>query len=195
VWKALFGRGKTADDDLYRPRMPEVDSLPAIEDVFRDARQAARGATPAAGAPPADRHVIVVTPGRLLMQQPCPAAGSMPPDRVASIEQTMPSAVPRAIAVIAYTELEAVRTDFARAIPFAGMLLGFAYIGHAVWAFEGHASALAAGCRDADVLLVDGGMAPYLAEDWARVAATGMRHKEIYLHNRKTFGLTRIAVN
>jgi hypothetical protein len=55
--------------------------------------------------------------------------------------------VKRNIAAIAYTELSGLRSDISKTIPFFGILLGFAYIGHAVWIFEGHGSALVAGCR------------------------------------------------
>jgi hypothetical protein len=96
--------------------------------------------------------------------------------------------------VIAYTELQAVTNQISKAIPFVGMLLGFAYIGHPVWIFEGHPSALAAGCREADLLLVDGGMLPYLTDNWVEIAASGMRNKEIYVHERATFKLTRVAM-
>ena len=106
--------------------------------------------------------MVIVTPGRLLMVQPCPPPGSMPDERVAPMRQMIAPERKRNIAAIAYTELTAIRTNIAKAIPFMGMLLGFAYIGHTVWVFEGHASALADGCRDADVLLVDGGMLPFL---------------------------------
>ena len=106
----------------------------------------------------------------------------------------MPSTVKRDIAVIAYTDLQAVETNIGRAIPFMGLLLGFAHVGHAVWVFEGHPSALAAGCRDADLLFVDGGMVPYLADGWAAIAANVMRHKEIYIHNRATYQLSRVSV-
>jgi hypothetical protein len=193
LWTRIFG-SKAVDDELYRPRMPEVEVVPAIEDVFGRAREAARGETSLPDARPHDRHLVVVTPGRMLMLQACPPAGSMAAKQVASIEQMLPSAVPRAIAVIAYTELRAIETDFAKAIPFAGMLLGCAYVGHAVWVFEGHLSALVAGCRSADVLLVDGGMLPYLPADWATVGASAMRRKEIYVHDRATFRLTRTTL-
>jgi hypothetical protein len=74
----------------------------------------------------------------MLMNRPCPPAGSMPANQVSSIEQIIPPTVKRNIAVIAYTELRAVTSDISKAIPFVGMLIGFAYIGHAVWIFEGH---------------------------------------------------------
>ena len=119
---------------LFAPRMPEVDLLPDMEAVFDKARAAAAGEGEMA-PPGAGRHVVIVTPGRMLMFQPCPPAGSMPPAQVASIEKMVSPAVQRNIAAIAFTELKALQSDPAQAIPFLGFLLGFAYIGHAVWVF------------------------------------------------------------
>jgi hypothetical protein len=179
------------DQDLFQPRMPEVDVIaPEVTAaVFNTARKTASGENKLPGAGEVDRHVILVTPGRMLMQVPCPPAGSMPLDQVAPMERMFPGGVKRNIAVIAYTGIKAVQADLAKAIPFMGLLLGFAYIGHAVWVFEGHPAALAAGCQDADLLLVDGGMLPYLPEDWPQTAAGAMHHREIYVHDRATFQL------
>ena len=178
MFKRLFGSHKPDGLDVH---MPEVDQLPDIETLFAKARKAAGGE---GEQPPgaSGRNVIIVTPGRLLMFHPCPPAGSMPQSQVASIEQIISSRVKRNIAVIAYTELRALQADIAKAIPFLGILMGMAYIGHSVWVFEGHSSSLAAGCRNADLLLVDGGMAGYLQEDWVAVASGVMRNKEIYVH-------------
>ena len=196
MFNKIFGGGARGEGaaDVYRPRMPDVDLLPTIEDTFADARRAARGETPRPGASVQDRDLVIVTPGRMLMRHPCAPHGSMAAAQVASIEKMMPAAVKRDVAVIAYTALEAVNADLSKAIPFAGLLMGLAYLGHAVWVFEGHQSALAAGSRDADVLLVDGGMRPYLIEEWATVAASTMRRKEIYVHDRASFKLTKVAV-
>jgi hypothetical protein len=179
------------DQDLFQPHLPEVDVIaPEVTAaVFNTARKTASGEAKLPNAGEVDRHVILVTPGRMLMQVPCPPAGSMPPDQVASMEKMLSGAVPRNIAVIAYTDIKAVQADLAKAVPFMGLLLGFAYIGHAVWVFEGHPSALAAGCQDADLLLVDGGMLPYLPEDWPQTAAGVMRQREIYVHDRASFRL------
>ena len=170
--------------------MPDVDVPANIATVFAKVRSlAATGQPVAAGS--TRRCVVVVTPGRLLMLQPCPPPGSMPEAQVAAIRKLISPARPRQIAAIGYTELTALKTNIAQAIPFLGMLLGFAYVGHAAWVFEGHPSALAEGCRDADVLLVDGGMLPFLTADWQAVAASVMRRPEIYVHDRKTFRLSR----
>ena len=173
---------------LFEPRMPEVDTPAQVGEVFAKARTAAAGDAPDGSAA---RHIVIVTPGRLLMLQPCPPPGSMPEAQVASIQKLISPQTKRAIAAIAYTELSALRKDLSKTIPFAGILMGFAYIGHAVWVFEGHASALAEGCRDADVLLVDGGMVPHLQSDWYAVATSTMRRPEVYVHDRQTYNLQR----
>jgi len=72
--------------------------------------------------------------------------------------------------------------------------MGFACIGHAVWIFEGHPTALNAGCRESDLLIVDSGMLPFLSKDWIQVAQNVMCNKEIYLHDRATFRLIRMVV-
>jgi hypothetical protein len=192
MFKNPFSKNDAKGKDLYLPRMPEVDLSPKIEEVFRNARKAAAGETRPPGAGPDDRFLILVTPGRMLMHKACPAAGSLPQSQVAPIEKMLPARVKRNIAVIAYTELQAVTTDFGKAIPFSGMLLGLVYIGHAVWVFEGHASALSAGCREADLLFVDGGMLQYLGDKWIETTSSVMRNKEIYVHERSTFKLTRV---
>jgi hypothetical protein len=177
----------------FEPRMPEVDERSDIEAIFAQARSAATGAVAAPGAS-SGRHIVIVTPGRILKLQPCPPPGSMPVNQVQQIETIIPPTIKRNVAAIAYTELTALQSDAAKAIPFLGMLLGLAYIGHSVWVFEGHASALAAGCRDADVLLVDAAMVPHLAADWHRVAGGTMRHPEIYVHDRQSFSLRKQAL-
>jgi hypothetical protein len=161
--------------------MPDVDEPPDIEEVFAKARRQS-----------GDR-VVIVTPGRIFIFQPCPAPASMSPDKVASVEQMMPSKVKRNVAAIAFTQLDGLMSDASKTIPFLGILLGFAYIGHVVWVFEGHPSALAAGCRDADVLIVDGAMVPYLQNDWIAVASSVMKRPEIYVHDRATYSLRKVS--
>jgi len=189
----FFSRGK-GDGDLFTPRMPAVDEPQNMDEVFQKARRSAAGELRPEGLNPQDRFLIVVTPGRMIMHHLCPAAGTMPTAQVEAIEKMLPSKVKRNIAAIAYTGLEAVRTSIEKTIPFAGFLLAFAYIGHAVWVFEGHSSALAVGCRDADLLLVDGGMVPFLKPDWTKVAFASMRNPEIYIHDRATYALKKVMV-
>jgi len=145
MFEKLFGRRR--HESGSSSRMPEVDEVANIEEVFTKARKAAAGEE---SPEQKGRNVIIVTPGRMLMLQPCPAPGSMASSQVATVEGMIPAKVKRNVAAIAYTELSALRADISKTIPFFGILLGFSYIGHAVWVFEGHASALAAGCKDAN---------------------------------------------
>ncbi|HEX8734748.1 MAG TPA: hypothetical protein VF721_05445 [Pyrinomonadaceae bacterium] len=171
--------------------MPEVDVRTDIEEIFDKARETAAGEGELVPDMP-ERYVLIVTPGRMFMFQPCAPPGSMPEQEVISMRGMFSPEASRNVAVIAYNDplqlIESLHT-----IPFLGMLLGLAYIGHAVWVFEGHSSALAAGCRDADVLIVDGGMVPYLQPDWVSVAAGVMPKPQIYVHDRATYSLNRVA--
>ena len=179
-----------AQPDLFEPHMPEVDQPKDIHRVFDQARKSAAGEH----APGKDhsRQVVLVTPGRMLMLQPCPPPGSMPQDMVSQVERLVSPKVKRKIAVIAYTELQAITKGLSQAIPFFGMLVGMAYIGHSVWIFEGHATALAAGCEGADVLIVDSGMVPHLAAEWQTLAASGAPAIQIYIHDRTNHSLRKV---
>jgi len=171
----------------FTPRMPEVDVPPDLEARFARARRIASGdeAVPGrSGLLQGQRHLVIVTPGRMCMLHQCPRPGSIQPSAVATIEQIAPSSKPLSIAVIAFTELRALRESLAKAIPFAGYLLGLAYVGHHVVVFEGHPSALRAGCRDADVLIVDEAMIPALPRDWLSVAWSVMRAPQALVFSR-----------
>ena len=66
----------SVDDDIYEPRMPEVDVLADIEKIFVEAQRAA-GQN---GVDGKSRNVVVVTPGDAtlaaawLPETPCPLA-------------------------------------------------------------------------------------------------------------------------
>ena len=171
--------------------MPEVDELPKIEEIFVRARQAAAEET-MPGKPGKNRNVSIVTPGRMIMMHPCPVPGTMKPEAVQAVEKIMSAKTKRNVAVIAYTELAALQAGITQAIPFYGLLTGLAYIGHTVWAFEGHPSALAAGSREAELLIADNAMIPFLQEDWVTVAAGAMKRPLIFAHERVTFTLRRL---
>jgi len=170
--------------------MPEVDPHPDIEAVFASVRRTASGGRGA-------RSLVVVTPQRKLLVMPVlsetPALRTM----AANMDKFISSAVPRNVAAIAYTVLAPHKekpdaADAARNIPFFGLLLGMSFSGHNVWVFEGHPSALAAGCRDADVLIVDSGMRPCLQADWLETVVHVMRNPNILVHNRATFQLAAV---
>ena len=178
-------KGATPAD--FTPRMPEVDVPPDLDARFARARRIASGdevVPNRGGRGEGQRHLVIVTPGRMCMMYPCPQPGSMQAGTVAAIERLAPSSKPLTIAVIALTELRAVRASLAKAIPFVGYLLGLAYVRHTVVVFEGHASALRAGCRDADLLIVDEAMIPALPQDWLTVAWSVMRAPQAVVFGR-----------
>ena len=178
------------DPDLFKPRMPEVDKGRDLDRIFDQARKAAAGDAASADAA---RHVVLVTPGRMLMLQPCPQPGSMPANVVTQVERLVSSKIKRKIAVISYTELPAIKTSLIKAIPFFGMLVAMSYIGHSVWIFEGHLSALAAGCKSAEVLIVDDAMLAHLSPEWQSVVSAAVPAIQIYVHERATHALRKMT--
>jgi len=70
--------------------MPSVEELPDIEAFFADVREQAAG-DKAQGPLPAGRRLVLVTPGRIIAFQPCPAPGSMPADQTAPLEKLISS--------------------------------------------------------------------------------------------------------
>ena len=154
----------------FSPRMPDVEEVPDLEERFSHARVAA--------ADPQQRRIAIVSPQRLTMFQDCPPKGTASPAMVAAIHQIVRTWDPLNIAVIGMTDVDAVMEDWSQAIPIAGFLLGMGYLGHRVVVFEGHPSSIAAGCRDADLLLVDGAMEPFLPENWVELARSTMRGRQ-----------------
>jgi hypothetical protein len=147
------------------------------------------------------RLVILVQPDGSMLVFPCPAAGSMPPENVVQMESIVPATAKRNISAIAHTALvtgqrkpvavagEKVFVAAGQAIPFFGLLVGLAYIGHAVRVFDGSTPPLASGCKDADVLIVDSARRGQLSEDWQAVACASMRNANIFVHDRATYKL------
>ena len=173
------------ENDIFYPHMPEVFVEADVEKVFEQARASA-------AEPNQDsdgiyhRQIIIVTPGRLLIGKDCPLPAGLTSEQVALLEKLVPRQPVLQICTIAYTQLDALKKDMRQAIPFIDYLLGFAALGHSVWIFEGHPSALAAGCRGADLLLVDSGMLPELEKnpDWQATVLGVMRGKDIKLVSR-----------
>jgi hypothetical protein len=172
-------------NEIFYPHMPEVFMPEDLDDVFNRARAAAADLVQDADGI-YHRQIIIVTPGRLLVKKECPLAAELQPAQIALLEKFVPRKPALRICAIAYTELEALKKDMRRAIPFIDYLFGFASLGHSVWVFEGHASALAQGCRGADLLLVDSGMLPELEKnpEWQATAAQAMSTPEIKLVSR-----------
>ena len=159
----------------------------SVESWFKQARaQAAQG-----------NIVVVGRDGKNLLL-PSIRTTSVLPEMAAAIEQIIPSTTKRNVAVIGDTSWSASRDPSlqaaSRAIPFWGMLMGFASIGHAVWIFYGSADLLCAGCCDADVLIVDSASLVTLPNDWQAEAARVMRNSQILVHDRASYRLLLYTV-
>jgi hypothetical protein len=156
------------------------------------------GAVRALAAAPGLRHVIVVRQNQSLLCMACPERNTVRPEFVAQVERIVPSEAKRNIAVIASTQpkLEATDVDaipgtvdviaMGRVIPFFGMLIGLASIGHSVWIFEGQPAALEAGSRDADLLIIDSAVGARLTTKSLDQMVPVMRNANVLIHDRKT---------
>jgi hypothetical protein len=140
------------------------------------------------------RRLLVVVPrvGDCLLL-PALDAASVKPEMAAAVESVIPSETPRSVAVIGNTTLPpnvppSIQA-FNQAIPFFGMLMGFTYIGHAVWVFDGPGTQFTAGCRDADVVMVDSALIPTLSDNWPADARNVMRGRQVLIHDRATYRL------
>jgi hypothetical protein len=135
-----------------------------------------------------------VTPGRNLLLYPSdkhqPSQAAQPllsprgsPWNIAVIAYTW--GIARALAAVGYQpqKLQQFMTDRGKTthdvvkdpVPFFDAVLDLAHSGHNVWVFEGDLGALAAGCRDADALIIDRAMINLLPEDWIKIAGQVMR--------------------
>lgn len=146
-------------------------------------------------------YVTLVRPNANLLSLHCLPASSMPAEKLAQMDQIVPSAIKRDITVLAPTVFEVNPADEAarpgtgdlqaagRAIPFLGLLMGLAAIGHSVVIFDGQPSLMPYGCRDADALFIDSILAPKLTTKHVDDAVRVMRNANILIHDRASFQL------
>src|SRR5205823_5241451 len=125
------------------------DSVTSISDPFASIRQRA-----------AQRQLVVLRPDSKVMSLPAMDKSASPPEGIAAVEKMLPSTAQRNVAAAAETNWTLANAPSiqaaGQAIPFFGILMGFASIGHAVWIFKpANVGVLTIGARDADVLIVD----------------------------------------
>jgi hypothetical protein len=181
-------RTTPAAGDVY---MPKIEERTGMEEYFAKIRHTAAGTGAGDG-------LVIVKPDRTLMVMPRLGETEQLKKMADSVRKIVPATVQRNIAVVAFTVFgaspggEVGLTEVDKAIPFLGMLVGLSYIGHAVWIFEGHESALVEGCREADILMVDSAMRPFLAPGWDAKVAAVMRNANILVHNRANYSVGAI---
>jgi hypothetical protein len=141
----------------------------------------------------AEGRLVIVYPDGRQMAIKVGEKETVTPEGVAALRRLVPSETPQNVAVIADTSWTMGKQpdlqDAARAIPFFGILMGIATIGHAVWIHNGAAPALAACCRDADLAIVDSARLEALPADWQNVVRPTMRTPEVWVHDRGTYAL------
>jgi hypothetical protein len=129
---------------------------------------------------PVNRRLVLVTPERHIKTSTNLAPrDTLPRPFQAHLESIAPATEQWLIVGIGMTDFSALKSDPYRCIPFLGTLEGFVQIGHAVLLFEGHASAFAAMCENADLCIIDNEMIPYLQPDWINVLSNVMRNDYI----------------
>ena len=163
------------------PYMPQVDPVADFAGCMAKARDLSSGTTEVPRQEKGQRYVALITPGRLIMAIPCPRSATE--EMLAGIRQIVPSEPKLAVTVIGFNDVVKQNAlnpgQLNGLIPFLGYLLGMAYDGHTVVVFEGHPSALQAGCKDVDLLIVDQRMIPFLQSDCVRVASSVMKTPRI----------------
>jgi hypothetical protein len=163
-----------------------VPAAPDLEQVFGPIRKRA-----------SQRHLVILRPDGKIMQLAAMDRSAAPAEALATIEKLLPSKVSRNVAVIADTSWASAASPTIQAanqaIPFFGMLMGFASVGHAVWIFNSQsADMVAGGCRDADLAIVDSPRMEGLPEGWQAEAVKGMRRPQVLVFDRVT-GILRRA--
>jgi hypothetical protein len=153
-----------------------------IEDWFKQAREKA-----------AQGNLVVLREDGKCLLLPAMRPTAVKPEMKAAVEQIIPSTTKRNVAVVGETSwassIQPSLQAANQAIPFWGLLMGFASIGHAVWVFDGSPDLLRVGCNSADVLIVDSASLAALPSDWQVEAATVMRNPQILVHDRATYKL------
>jgi hypothetical protein len=190
--------GDPRPSDIFKPHRLNVELFEDMDEFFQHAREIASGEkddeeTRAWKKFEGQRSVAIVTPGRLIMLDPCPEPNSMPEEKVAPMRQLMPPDPPLKITAICYTFVEALTTDIDKAIPFRGFLNAWSYLGHSVLVFEGHPSAFERGVRDCDIILADSAMVQFVPLNWLDVARRVMKpNGKILIHNRPSYSLIEV---
>ncbi len=175
----------------FDPRMPDVDVRADAAAAFAKARAKVSGQSEGF-------RIAIVRPDRVVLFFPLPP----PPPQTSQMAKQLAAVIPsdrgRNIAVVSSTEFTmsgngtpTTLQEANSAIPFIGILCGLAYLGHRIWIFEGHSSALRLGLEQSEIVIVDSGMIPFLQPDWMQVARSAIQDDpRIFIHDRKSYRLS-----
>jgi hypothetical protein len=177
--RIAFTPAPESTDDAPRPS--NVVEFPGAETFFSKVRRKAEGSHGVSVVRSELTHYIV----------PAPPQGTISEQMIAGVKAVLNSEQPRNIAAIAAADALAgdplrppTLPEVARHVPFFGLLMGLAYLGHTVWIFEAVASLLSDGCEDADLLIVDSNAIATLPSGWSENASGVMRNANILVYDR-----------
>lgn len=186
---AVGGRSKT-NGCLLGSAEPGREALYSPLEAFDHARALAGDVN--------SRQLVLIRPDLSLLALACPDAGSMPQSLIELAESILPSSRKRNIAVVtdagfapagSRAEVGSIAwTSAGKSFSFFGILTGLGCIGHSVCIFDVSAD-LEMACRDADILIIDGGVSELIPESSLDVARGVMRTPSIFVHDRQTFQL------
>jgi hypothetical protein len=163
--------------DFSDTRLPHAAGEFAL--VFESARKRAMQA-----------QLVIVRPDSRQLGFAAVPKQSVAKQALDEVERILSSATKRNVAVIAETAWTMAEhptlLSAAGAIPFMGLLIGLACIGHAVWVFDWtSAMVLGSACADADLMIVDETRLELLPQDWKSIARSAMRTPKIFVYKRE----------
>ena len=170
---------------MISPRMPSISPKRDIQACFNEARRIGSGAN-------GPRWVVIVTPDGSLVKVPVAPANEADQSLLHDVRFVLsPDGEPTSglvITAINYTAgIQARARSFHQILelmPNLSYLVGAACLGNTVVAYEGHPGDILAGVTNADVLILDGGMIPFLQPDWAAIALKTLRQPRIITFGR-----------
>lgn len=95
--------GHAPPADIFQPHLMGVELFEDMDAVFLQARQVSAGQHPNVDSPALtqkQRCVAILTPGRLIMLDACPAPNSVPEEEVLPMLSVLPSKSPLNISAI-----------------------------------------------------------------------------------------------
>jgi hypothetical protein len=170
---------------LIPATMPTISPRRDIRRCFTNARRLSDGAH-------GIRWVVLIAPDGTLVNVPVPSQEDADQGLLRDVRRAL-APHDEAVTGLTITSINCTSGSQRRArslqkmlalVPNLSYLVGAAALGNNVVAFEGHANDFAVGCENADLLLLDDGMLPYLREDWAAIALKLLRQPRILLFGR-----------